>query len=38
MADYEEASNDNPVFWYIEFVESIRVVLGDPTTFEVTVE
>lgn len=34
--DYEEAFNDSPVFWYIEFDESIRVVLGNPTTFEVT--
>ena len=34
--DYEEASNDSPVFWYIEFDESIRVILGNPTTFEVT--
>ena len=34
--DYEEASNNSPVFWYIVFDESIRVVLGNPTTFEVT--
>ena len=36
--DYEEASLDNPIFWYIIFDESIREILGDPTTFEVTEE
>ena len=36
--DYETAELDNPIFWYIEFDESIRVILGDPTTFEVTIE
>lgn len=34
--DYETASNDNPIFWYIVFDESIRIILGEPTTFEVT--
>jgi hypothetical protein len=34
--DYETAELDNPIFWYIEFDESLRVVLGEPTTFEVT--
>lgn len=34
--DYEEASLDDPIFWYIIFDESIREILGDPTTFEVT--
>lgn len=36
--DYEEASLDDPIFWYIIFDESIREILGDPTTFEVTEE
>jgi len=34
--DYETAELDNPIFWYIVFDESIDVVLGQPTTFEVT--
>ena len=33
--DYYEAVDDSPVFWYIEFYESIRVILGEPTTFNV---
>jgi hypothetical protein len=36
--DYETAELDNPIFWYIEFDESIRVILGDPTEFEVTIQ
>lgn len=36
--DYETASNDNPIFWYIVFDESIRIILGEPTEFEVTEE
>ena len=35
---YEEANLDNPIFWYIIFDESIREILGEPTTFEVTEE
>lgn len=27
---------DEQGFWFIMFVESLRVVLGDPTTFEIT--
>ena len=34
--DYETAELDNPIFWYIVFDESIRVILGEPTEFEVT--
>ena len=34
--DYETATLDNPVFYYITFVESLEVVLGEPETFEVT--
>lgn len=36
--DYEEASLDNPIFWYIIFDESILAILGEPTEFEVTTE
>jgi len=36
--DYETANLDTPIFWYIIFDESIREILGDPTTFEVTEE
>jgi hypothetical protein len=36
--DYQEASLDTPIFWYIIFDESIRDILGEPTEFEVTTE
>ena len=36
--DYNTAELDTPVFWYIVFDESIRVILGEPTQFEVTTE
>lgn len=36
--DYNTAELDNPIFWYIVFDESIRVILGEPTEFEVTTE
>lgn len=36
--DYNEASLDNPIFWYIVFDESIEMILGQPTEFEVTTE
>jgi len=34
--DYQIATLDNPIFWYIIFDESLTAVLGEPTTFEVT--
>lgn len=34
--DYQTAELDNPIFWYIRFDESLKVVLGEPITFEVT--
>ena len=34
-ADYWETLYNEPVFWYIKFDESIRVILGEPTIFEV---
>jgi len=33
--DYNTATLDNPIFYYIIFDESLRVVLGEPSTFEV---
>jgi hypothetical protein len=36
--DYEIAELDNPIFWYIQFDSSIEMILGEPTTFEVTIE
>jgi hypothetical protein len=36
--DYEEANLDTPIFWYIIFDPSIKQILGQPTTFEVTTE
>ena len=36
--DYETAELDNPIFWYIVYDESIEMILGQPTTFEVTTE
>lgn len=35
--DYNTATLDNPIFWYITFDESLEVVLGEPITFDVTV-
>lgn len=34
--NYTEAYLDTPVFWYILFDSSIKVVLGEPTDFYVT--
>ena len=34
--DYETAELDNPIFYYIIFDESIEMILGEPTEFEVT--
>ena len=34
--EYQMANLDNPIFWYITFDESLKVVLGEPITFEVT--
>ena len=36
--DYQEASLNTPIFWYIVFDASIETILGTPTTFEVTIE
>ena len=33
--DYIEETENNPVFWYIIFDESVRSILGEPITFEV---
>ena len=34
--DYQTAELDNPIFYYIQYHESLTVVLGEPITFEVT--
>ena len=34
--DYNKAELDTPIFWYIVFDNSIEVILGTPTTFNVT--
>ena len=34
--DYQIANLDNPIFYYIRYDESLKVVLGEPITFEVT--
>lgn len=34
--EYQTATLDNPIFYYIIFDESLEVVLGEPITFEVT--
>lgn len=36
--DYQEASLDTPIFWYIVYDESIETILGTPTLFEVIME
>jgi hypothetical protein len=36
--DYRKAELDTPIFWYIIFEETIRNILGTPTTFNVTIE
>lgn len=33
--DYQEASLNSPIFWYIKHDESLDIVLGDPIEFEV---
>lgn len=34
--EYQTATLDNPIFYYIQYHESLTVVLGEPITFEVT--
>ena len=36
--DYNTATLDNPIFYYITFDESLTPILGEPTEFEVTIE
>lgn len=33
--DYNEASLNDPIFWYIVYDESILDILGEPIDFEV---
>jgi len=35
--EYQTANLDTPIFYYITFDESLKVVLGNPTDFEVTI-
>tara|TARA_R110002020_G_scaffold10412_2_gene40027 strand:+ start:1149 stop:1382 length:234 start_codon:yes stop_codon:yes gene_type:complete len=35
--NYSEASLDTPVFWYIAFDDSIETILGEPSSFDVTI-
>jgi hypothetical protein len=34
--DYQQATYDDPTFWYIRFDQSLEIVLGEPTEFEIT--
>ncbi len=34
--DYNTAEDDDPIFWYITFDDSIEMILGTAETFEVT--
>lgn len=36
--EYQTANLDNPIFWYITFDESLKVILGEPETFNVTTQ
>jgi hypothetical protein len=35
--NYELASLNNPVFYYIKYNDSLNVVLGEPIIFEITI-
>jgi hypothetical protein len=35
--DYRIAELDNPIFWYIIYDESLKIVLGEPETFRVII-
>jgi hypothetical protein len=35
--EYQVANLNNPIFYYITFDDSLKVVLGNPTDFEVTI-
>jgi len=36
--DYQEASLNTPIFYYIEIYDGVREILGDPETFDVVFE
>jgi hypothetical protein len=36
--DYNEATLDNPIFWYIQHYEGVEPILGQPIEFNVTQE
>jgi hypothetical protein len=33
--EYQKASLNKPIFWYITYDESLKVILGEPTELEV---
>lgn len=35
--DYQTANLNDPIFYYITFDESLEIVLGEPTTFDVII-
>lgn len=35
--DYQIAEYNEPQFWYIQYDDSLLIVLGEPTEFEVNV-
>jgi hypothetical protein len=35
--NYQEATLDSPIFWYINFDSSIEMILGSPTQFEIAI-
>jgi len=34
--NYQTSEYDTPIFWYIIYDDSLKVILGEPETFEVT--
>lgn len=33
--EYQNAELNTPIFWYITFDETLKIVLGEPITFDV---
>ena len=33
--EYQEASLDTPIFWYISYDKSLEIILGQPYQFDV---
>ena len=34
--NYNEATLDIPIFWYIVYVDGLEVIFGEPTEIEIT--